>query len=81
MRCRHIVKDSHNKQKRLCKNLSHNGEIYCSKHGSKFSKSVTTESWSLRLRIIEGVCCFCGSECNINSQSCGRCSRKLIYHI
>lgn len=24
-----------------------------------------------------GICCFCAEECNIHSQSCGRCSRIL----
>jgi len=24
-----------------------------------------------------GTCCFCGEECNLASQSCGRCSHKI----
>ena len=25
---------------------------------------------------IEGICCYCGYECNILSQSCGKCARE-----
>lgn len=25
---------------------------------------------------IEGICCFCGYECNVLSQSCGKCARE-----
>lgn len=24
-----------------------------------------------------GKCCYCGEECNINSQSCGYCAKKM----
>ena len=26
-----------------------------------------------------GICCFCNDKCNPCSQSCGRCSRGLIW--
>lgn len=32
---------------------------------------------NLILNIEEGICCFCGGECNPMSQSCGFCARGL----
>lgn len=29
----------------------------------------------------EGICCFCGFECNIMSQSCGRCARQYTMNM
>lgn len=30
-----------------------------------------------KLEIDYGKCCFCNEECNIHSQSCGKCAREM----
>lgn len=29
----------------------------------------------------EGICCFCGNECDIMSQSCGSCARQYTMRL
>ena len=36
-------------------------------------KKINTDEYD---KYIEGICCFCGNECNEMSQSCGKCARQ-----
>jgi len=63
-RCKHKVVDKYSKKVRVCKNKT-DGE-YCHIHNE-------IENFQ------EGLCCFCGEECNPCSQACGRCARALSW--
>ena len=83
-----------NNKKRYCKNNKCNDQDYCTLHLKIINNNVNSldenndsndssdsnESYDPNWDDFGiGQCCFCGNECNPCSQSCGRCSRKLIY--
>ncbi len=63
-KCNQYVVGVNNKM-RKCKNKPIKNEKYCKKHKKFVYPTV-------------GQCCFCFEDCNEQSQSCGRCARKLF---
>lgn len=60
-RCVKIIIDKNGK-KRTCKHNALPESNYCRIHNKISDNEV-------------GKCCFCGCDCNICSQSCGKCAR------
>ena len=65
VRCICYIYDKGTKRYRKCKNKSHK-HGYCYTHNHSFNEV--------------GRCCFCSNECNILSQSCGRCARIASWY-
>lgn len=47
----------------------------------KTGKVTDNNEYDIFLKQEEGICCFCGFECNIMSQSCGRCARQYTMNM
>jgi len=70
-KCKSSVAIKKTKKFRGCRKTAMNGADYCSIHKPKFV--VASEDHFLENEY--GKCCFCNQQCNILSQSCGRCAR------